>query len=186
MKTLTYMNEIGVMNCQSVEGELEVNETTGDFTRPKALTQTRLTFGTDWTNIGALTWVDNVTVDGQPELVKAQIMAGHKVALMAKVAGEWQPFTGFVALGALVFPGGNSGVHDPVFSSEALVDVSAEDSPRLPVFLLLVAAVVIVLVVVVAAAASSSGKKTGKGDRGSYERNKGSQPGDWSRYYDKK
>jgi hypothetical protein len=186
MKTLAYMNEVGVMNCQSIEGDLEVNETTGDLVRPRALTHTRLTFGTDWTSIGSLTWVDNVTVDGQPELVKAQIMAGHRIALMAKVAGEWAPFTGFVAMGALVFPGGISIVHDPIFSSEALVDVSTDEAPRIPVFLLLVAAVVIVLVVVVAAAVSTSGKKTDKGGRRSYERNRSSQPGDWSKYYGKK
>ncbi len=186
MKTLTYMNEVGVMNCQSVEGELAVNETTGDLIQPKALSQTKLTFGTDLTKIGELTWVDNVTVDGEPELVKVQIMAGHRVAAMAKVAGEWTTFTGFVALGAMVFPGGNSISHDPVFSSEALVDVNVDDAPGLPVFLLLIAAVVIVLIVVAVAVVSSSGKKTGKGDRGSYERTKSSQPGDWSKYYDKK
>ena len=186
MKTLTYMNEVGVMNCESAEGDFEVNETTGDLIRPKALIQTELSFGTDWTSIGALTWVDNVTVDGEPELVKVQVMAGHRIALMAKVAGEWQTFTGFVAIGAMVFPGGNSIIHDPVYTSEALVDVSTDDTTGLPVFVLLIGAVVIVLIVVTIAAVSASGKKTGKGDKGSYERNKSSQPGDWSKYYDKK
>ncbi|MEW5748315.1 MAG: hypothetical protein AB1793_05980 [Candidatus Thermoplasmatota archaeon] len=186
MKMLTYTNQVGVMNCASVEGELEVNETTGDLIRPRQLTQTRLTFGTDLTDIGQLTWVDSVTVDGEPELVKVQIMAGHRVMAWAKVAGELQVFTGFVALGAMVFPGGDSIIHDPVYSSEALVDVNADTTTKLPVFLLLVGAVVIVLIVVAIAAVSSSGKKPGRGDRGSYERSKGSQPGDWSKYYNKK
>ncbi|MGD9962729.1 MAG: hypothetical protein AB7S97_02355, partial [Thermoplasmata archaeon] len=186
MKTLSYMNEVGVMNCQAVEGELEVNETTGDFEEPKELTQTKLIFGTEFSEFGQLSWVDNVTVDGEPEQVRVQIMAGHRIAAMAKVAGEWSTFTGFVVLGAMVFPGGNSIIHDPVFSSEALVDVSVADTTEMPVFLLLIAGVVVVLIVVAVVAVSSSGKKPGKGDRGSYERTKSSQPGDWSKYYDKK
>ncbi len=186
MTTLSYMNAVGVMNCESRDGELEVNETTGTLTKPKELIQTRLTFGSDWTSIGALTWVDNVTVDGEPELVKAQIMAGHRVVALAKVGGEWVTFTGFVALGAMVFPGGTSIVHDPVFSSEALVDVTTEDTTGLPVFLLMIGAVVVVLIVVAVAAVATTGKKGGKGDQGSYERNKGAQPGDWSKYYNKK
>lgn len=186
MKTLSYMNEVGVMNCQSVEGELEVNETTGDFVEPKELTQTKLTFGTEFSDFGQLSWVDDVTVDGEPELVRVQVMAGHRIAAAAKIAGDWTTFTGFIVLGAMVFPGGNSIIHDPVFSSEALVDVSVDDTTGLPVFLLLIAGVVIVLIVVAVAAVSSSGKKSGKGDKGSYERNKSSQPGDWSKYYDKK
>lgn len=186
MKMLTYTNQVGVMNCASVEGELEVNETTGDLIRPRQLTQTQLTFGTDLTEIGQLTWVDSVTVDGEPELVKVQIMAGHRVMAWAKVAGELQVFTGFVALGAMVFPGGNSIIHDPVYSSEALVDVNADTTTKLPVFLLLVGAVVIVLIGVAIAAVSSSGKKPRRGDRSSYESSKRSQPGDWSKYYSKK
>ncbi|OGS25179.1 MAG: hypothetical protein A2314_02695, partial [Elusimicrobia bacterium RIFOXYB2_FULL_50_12] len=80
MNTLRYMNEAGVMNCESTEGDLDVNESTGDMTEPMALTQTRLIFGSEWTNIGALTWVDDVTVDGEPEQVRVQIMAGHRVS----------------------------------------------------------------------------------------------------------
>ena len=186
MKMLTYTNQVGVMNCASVEGELEVNESTGDLIMPKQLTQTKLTFGTDLTEIGQLTWVDSVTVDGEPELVRVQIMAGHRVMAMAKVAGEMQWFTGFVALGAMVFPGGNSIIHDPVYSAEALVDVNVDSPTEIPVFLLLVGAVVIVLIVVAIAAVTTSGKKSGKGDQGTYERSKSSQPGDWSKYYNKK
>lgn len=185
-KALTYMNEAGVMNCASAEGEFEVNETTGDLVRPKALEQTKLTFGTDFTDIGELTWVDSVTVDGEPELVKVQIMAGHRTSLTAMVGGQDTTFIGFVALGAMVFPGGNTITHDPVYSSEALVDVEVDSTPRLPVFLLLVGAVVVVLIVVTVATLTHSGKKPGKGDRASYERTKGSQPGEWSKYYEKK
>jgi hypothetical protein len=127
-----------------------------------------------------------VTVDGEPELVKTHIMAGHRVVAMAKIAGEWATFTGFVTLGALVFPGGASIMYDPAFSSEALVEISTDDMTRLPVLVLLIGAVVIVLIVVAIAAVTITGKKAGKGDHGSYEKSKSSQPGDWSKYYNKK
>ena len=162
MNTLRYMNEAGVMNCESTEGDLDVNESTGDMTEPMALTQTRLIFGSEWTNIGALTWVDDVTVDGEPEQVRVQIMAGHRVSTQAMVAGEWETFEGFVALGAMVFPGGNSISHDPVFSSEALIDVSTGDKNNLSVLILLVMVVVIVVVVIAIAAVIITRKKTGK------------------------
>jgi hypothetical protein len=187
MYTFSYTNALMVMNFESTEGDLEVNETTGDYEKPKQLISTRLTFGSDWSEIGVLTWVDDVTVDGEPEYVKAQIMGGHKVAAMtAPIDGTPRVFTGFVALGAMVFPGGNRIVHDPTYSSEALVDVSVNEKPGLPVFMLLAAAAVIVVVGVAIAATMSSGRKPGKGARESYEMGRSSQPGDWNKYYDKK
>jgi len=78
------------------------------------------------------------------------------------VAGEWETFEGFVALGAMVFPGGNSISHDPVFSSEALIDVSTGDKNNLSVLILLVMVVVIVVVVIAIAAVITTRKKAGK------------------------
>ncbi|MCJ7562868.1 MAG: hypothetical protein MUO84_07675, partial [Thermoplasmata archaeon] len=152
MNTLTYMNEVGVMSYVSTEGDLEVNETTGDLTQVETLTQTSLYFGTDETNIGALTWAQDVTIDGETEQVKVQIMAGHMISTTAEVAGELKTFTGFIALGAMTFPGGNSIVHDPVFSSEAVMDVSTGDKENLSAFILLVMVVAIVVIVVAVAA----------------------------------
>jgi hypothetical protein len=187
MYTFSYMNSLSVMNFESTAGELEVNETTGDFEKPKQLISTRLTFGSDWSEIGVLTWVDDVTVDGEPEYVKAQIMGGHKVAAMsAPIDGTPRVFTGFVAIGAMVFPGGSRIVHDPTYSSEALVDVTVDEKPKLPVFMLLAAAAIIVVVVIAIAAVASGGNKPGKGAQESYEKGKSSQPGDWAKYYNKK
>jgi len=161
MHTLTYMKEDGVMSCESTEGDLEVNETTGDLTKAETLTQTKLSFGSDWTGIGELSWTRDVTVDGDAEQLKVQIMAGHRISTTAKVEGEWKTFTGFIALCAMAFPGGNSIVHDPVFSSEALVDVSPGDKSELSV-LLLVMVVVIVLVAVAIVAIMITRKQPGK------------------------
>lgn len=187
MTMLQYMNAVGVMNCATTAGDLEVNETTGTLEGPKEVIRTRLTFGSDWTKIGYLTWADDVTVDGEPELVKAQIMAGHGVVAMARVAGDLATFTGFVVLGGLVFPGGNTIFHDPTFTTEALVDVESNDGPQIPMTLVLLAAAAILIVAVVAATmAGGSGRKPGQGTRNNYETTRSSQPGEWSKYYSNK
>jgi hypothetical protein len=172
-----------VMTCQSTTGDLDVNESTGSLPAIKQLTATRLTFGSDWTRIGVLTWVDDVVVDGEPAFVKAQVMAGHRVLAF----GEGQTrFEGFVTLTGLTFPGGALIVHDPTFSSEALVDVSVSEGRDFPM-LFAVGGVVVAVIVIVAVAVSSAGKsKPKQGVKNSYERSRGSQPGEWERYYNRK
>jgi len=181
-RMLQHMNQVTVMNCASVEGNLTVNETTGDLEKPKQLIQTKLTFSAGWTYVGNLTWVDDVTVDGVPEQVKAQVMSAHRIWAVGE---NGRLFAGFVALTGLVFPGGDLIVHDPTFSSEALVNIGDEDSP-LPGTMLLLAAAIIVVVVVAVAAASLGGKKPGVGAKNSYEKTQSSQPGAWAKYYQKK
>lgn len=181
-RMLQYMNQVTVMNCASVEGNLTVNETTGDYEKPKQLIQTRLTFSAGWTYVGNLTWVDDVTVDGEPEQVRAQVMSAHRIWAVGE---DGRLFAGFVALTGLVFPGGDLIVHDPTFSTEALVNVG-EETTKLPSMMLLLAAAIIVIVVVAVAAASLGGKKPGAGAKNSYEKNLSSQPGAWSKYYQKK
>jgi hypothetical protein len=182
-RMLAYMNAVGVMTCQSTTGDLDVNESTGSLPAIKQLTATRLTFGSDWTRIGVLTWVDDVVVDGEPAFVKAQVMAGHRVLAF----GEGQTrFEGFVTLTGLTFPGGALIVHDPTFSSEALVDVSVSEGRDFPM-LFAVGGVVVAVIVIVAVAVSSAGKsKPKQGVKNSYERSRGSQPGEWERYYNRK
>ena len=186
IRMLSFMNAVAVMSCESTTGDLEVDETTGTLPQPKELVRNLLHFGSDWSDVGNLSWVGNVTVDGEPGLVKAQVMAGHQYVAAGKVGNDLTSFTGFITMGAMVFPGGTNIVHDPMFSSEALVDVSTDGGLRVPVFLLLAAAVVIIVVVVVIAAVSAGGKKPGKGSQDSYERTRSSQPGEWTKYYDKK
>jgi len=182
---LRHMNAVAVMNCESTDGtELTMNDSTERLPIAERI-KTRLTFGTDWTSIGALTWVDDVTVDGEPELVRAQIMASYMVASTGTVAGHFMNFVGFVALGAMTFPGGDLIVHDPTFTSEALVDVDTESTTKLPIMMLALAGAIIVIIVA-AVVMAIGGKKPGKGTQHSYEKSKSSQPGDWAKYYNKK
>ncbi len=183
MRMLSYMNAIGVMTAESTQGEVEVNDTTGTLPSVRQLTATKLTFGSDWTKIGLLTWVDNATVDGAPAYVKAQVMAGHRVLAM----GEGQTrFEGFVAATALTFPGGSLIVHDPTFSAEVLVDVALAGEERIPVVFLGIAAAVVIIVIVAIAVLVTSGDKPKKGVKEGYEKRRSSEPGEWERYYNKK
>ncbi|HIH00577.1 TPA: hypothetical protein HA259_00590 [Thermoplasmata archaeon] len=182
-RLLTYMNAVGVMTCESSAGTLEVNDTTGPLPAVRQLTATRLTFGSDWTEIGVLTWVDDVMVDGEPAMVKAQVMAGHRVLAF----GEGQTrFDGFVALTGLTFPGGSLIVHDPTFSSEALVDVSFVRESSLPIVFIGLAAIVVAIVIVALAVISSGKDKPKRGVKHSYERSRDSKPGEWEKYYNRK
>lgn len=184
MRTLSYMNAIGVMEAESTQGTIEVNETTGDLPSVKQLTSTKLTFGSDWTKIGLLTWVDNVTVDGEPAMVTAQVMAGHRV--LAFGDEPYVRFEGFVTLTGLTFPGGGLIVHDPTFSAEVLVDMTVSDERNIPFLLLGMAAAMAVIVIVAIAVLVTSGEKPKKGLKDGYDKTRSSRPGEWERYYNKK
>ena len=181
-RMLTYMNAVGVMNCESTAGEVDVNASTGALPVARQLISTRLTFGSDWTRIGMLTWVDDVTVDGEPEMVTAQVMAGHRVLALGEGGTR---FDGFVALTGMAFPGGGLIVHDPTFSSEALVDVSTASEKTYP-FLMVGLAAALAIIVIVAVVVLASGNKPKKGAKSGYDRSRGSRPGEWERYYNKK
>ncbi|HUV61055.1 MAG TPA: hypothetical protein VMW71_02685 [Thermoplasmata archaeon] len=183
MRMLSYMNAVGVMACESTEGALEINETTGDLPTVKRLTATQLTFGSDWTRIGLLTWVDDAMVDGEPAEVKAQVMAGHRV--LAYGVGETR-FEGFVTLTGLAFPGGGLIVHDPTFSVDALVNISIGQAEEMPTVLLGIAAVIVIIVVVAIAVVAAGRGKPKQGVKNGYEKSPASRPGEWEKYYNKK
>ncbi|MBN1677857.1 MAG: hypothetical protein JW880_04890, partial [Candidatus Thermoplasmatota archaeon] len=140
-------------------------------------------FGGEWSKIGALHWVTDVEVDGVQEQLHAQIVAGTP---MWAVGPNGAVFAGFAVLGGMAFPGGGLIIHDPTFSSEALVDVSTESEPRIPVFLIMIAAGVAIVIVAAVVAVMLSGKKPGQKVQQSYERSTSSQPGEWAKYYNKK
>ncbi|UCE90780.1 MAG: hypothetical protein JSV90_04925 [Methanobacteriota archaeon] len=184
MRTLSHMNAVGAMEADSTQGTVEVNETTGELPSVKKLTATKLTFGSDWTKIGVLTWVDDVTVDGEPEKVTAQIMAGHRV--LAFGDEPYVRFEGFVTLTGLTFPGGALVVHDPTFSADVLVDFDLAEDRKIPVTLIGIAAAMAIIVIVAIAILVTSGDKPKKGLKDGYDKGRSSRPGEWERYYNKK
>jgi hypothetical protein len=176
------MNENGTMTCSSTSGEVSVDQTTGTYSSPKALSMPTMTFGGDRTKIGSFEWVSNVTVDGNQDQLHSQIMGGVPIL---SIGANGAVFGGFAVLGGISYPGGAMIVHDPTFSSEALVDVGGT-SQRAPVFLFVVGAIIAMVVAITIVAVIMMEKKPGQKARQSYERTMSSQPGEWAKYYNKK
>ncbi len=171
-------------------GTCRVGESSGDVTVPTAgpqmathLTSTMMTFGGERTRIGTFQWVSNVTVDGQTRLLHAQVMGG--VPIMA-IGASGNVFAGFAVLGGISYPGGGLIMHDPTFSSDALVDVGSSQTTKFPgailAIALIVAAVVVITVVLVALEERKPKQKAPQ----TYERTFSSQPGAWAKYYEQK
>ena len=182
MRALSHMNAVGVMNCESAEGDLDVNETTGVLPIVKELVATRLTFGSDWTRVGLLTWVDDAVVDGEPAEVKAQVMAGHRVLASGEGATR---FEGFVTLTGLSFPGGGVIIHDPTFSTDALVNIETERENQIAGILVL-GMVAIVAIIAALLVTTIRRQRPKQGVKDGYERSRMSQPDEWEKYYNKK
>jgi hypothetical protein len=183
MNTMRAMKEDGRMSGTCTTGPVDVDENTGTYSTPRPLATPTLTFGGDRTRIGALEWVSNVTVDGHQDVVHAQILGGM---LVWSRAMNGALFAGFAVLAGMSFPGGQSIVHDPTFSSEALVDLGSEAAAKPPMFIFAVGAIIAMVVAIVVVLLVLMEKKPGQKIQQSYERTMSSQPGEWAKYYNKK
>jgi hypothetical protein len=88
-------------------------------THPKLYTRDRVFFDDDFTRIGRFEWATNVTVDGVAAMMTFNIQGGGRLQLSH--AGAY--FVGFWLRAAFVYPAGQMIVHDPVLSTEALLDL---------------------------------------------------------------
>ena len=161
-----------------------ITPTTGTYQTPRALMNPMMTFGGDKTRIGAFQWVSNVTVDGRTEMLHSQIMGGVPVWATGM---NGRVFGGFAVLGGIAYPAGQMIVHDPTFSSDALVDIGSKSGVTIPgalfgIALIVVTAVIVVVVLLVVL----EGKKPKQRSPQTYERTFSSQPGEWAKYYEKK
>lgn len=183
MEMVRSMNEYGYAYCRETSGDANLTDETGTYSTPRPLASPMLTFGGKNTRIGALEWVSNVTVDGQQKQLHAQIMAGVPVWARAMNGAV---FRGFAVLGGISYPGGAMIVHDPTFSSEALVDVGSASTTKVPTGLILIGAAVAAIVLIAIIALVLMERKPGQKVQQNYERTMSSQPGEWAKYYNKK
>ena len=94
-----------------------LNET--DRVHPELYTRDRVYFDDDYTRIGRFEWATNVTVDGNPATMTFDLQGGGRLQLRHGDAY----FVGFWLRGAFVYPAGQVIVHDPVMSTESLLDL---------------------------------------------------------------
>src|SRR5213592_4935105 len=87
--------------------------------RPMLYTRDRVFFDDDFTRIGRFEWATNVTVDGKAAMMTFNIQGGGPLTFAH--AGAY--FVGFWLRAAFVYPAGQMIVHDPVLSTEALLDL---------------------------------------------------------------
>ena len=76
-------------------------------------------FDDDFTRIGRFEWATNVTVDGRAAMMTFNIQGGGRLLL----AHSGAYFVGFWLRAAFVYPAGQMIVHDPVLSTDSLVDL---------------------------------------------------------------
>jgi len=189
MSSIRQMNEDGQSNMMTSTDGMNVDHTTVDNTtgmmdHPKMLSSPMLTFGGERTRIGTFEWVSNVTVDGKTEQLHSQIMGGVPVWTRGMNGAV---FGGFAVLGGISYPGGEMIVHDPTFSSDALVDVGSKEVAKIPTALFGIALIVVTVVIVaVVLLVVMEGKKPKQRAPQTYERTLSSQPGEWAKYYQKK
>ena len=183
------MGEDGTLNCQAgSSGTQNYNGSEGWMgAMNMGLRSPRLTFGGDWTKIGRLDWVTNVTVDGNVTQAHAQITAALP---LVGIGLGGRTFIGFAALGGISYPGGQLIVHDPTVSSVATTDIadytggSNQVNPVHPLLGLLaligvVAAVGLIVAFVLV-------RRSSGGNPPQYEKKEEERQGDWDRYYEKK
>jgi len=184
MSSIQQMHEDGQSSMMTSSGGMDVDQSTGMMSSPRMLTSPMLTFGGDRTRIGTFEWVSNVTVDGNMEQLHSQIMGGVPVWTMGMNGAV---FGGFAVLGGISYPGGEMIMHDPTFSSEALVDVGGKEVARIPTALFGIALIVVTVVIVtVVLLVVMEGKKPKQRAPQTYERTLSSQPGEWAKYYQEK
>jgi len=184
MNSIKQMNEYGQSTMMTTTGGVGVDQDTGMMSTPRMLSSPMLTFGGERTRIGAFEWVSNVTVDGKTEQLHSQIMGGMPVWTMGMNGAM---FGGFAVLGGISYPGGEMIVHDPTFSSDALVDVGSKEVAKIPTALFGIALIVVTVVIIaVVLLVVMEGKKPKQRAPQTYERTLSSQPGEWAKYYQKK
>ena len=176
------MNENGTMSCRSGGTDLSEDGSGGAYPAPKPVTTPSLTFGGEKTRIGKFEWISNVTVDGHQDHLHAQLTAGMPVWA---IGTNGALFAGFAVIGGIAYPGGNLIVHDPTFSSEALVDLGSKANV-FPSGILIIGLVVAAVVIVIAVVLVLTERKPGQKAPQTYERALGSQPGEWTKYYNNK
>ena len=136
---------------------IECNDTANVSTLPVRITRDRIVFDDNWERIGRLTWISNVTVDGEEKNMTFQIHGGGP----AWMKRGRHIFVGFHIIGAFIYPSGNVILHDPTLDSTILFFKIAQLRYLLPMPLLL-AQLLIVGVGLVTAAGFAVMKKRKK------------------------
>jgi hypothetical protein len=139
----------GVAELETSEGVVEVR---GNEELPEEsvlVTRDSISFRDNWQRTGALTWVSNVSVDGQEELVVYQVHAGSRQMLPDDVPDG--DVNSLVILGGYIYPVGESVMHDPTVQVHALGVDMVPSIPVLVTVIIVIAVMICAVLVLIAA-----------------------------------
>jgi hypothetical protein len=112
------------------------------------ITKDRIQFKDNWQKTGALTWVSNVTVDGQENRSMVfQIHAGHRT--LERGENDDGEVKALFVLGGFIYPAGQTIFHDPALEMGA---IALEIDPEMGGMIVLgiIGAIFVIGIVVVA------------------------------------
>ncbi|MDG6224544.1 MAG: hypothetical protein QCI82_03425 [Candidatus Thermoplasmatota archaeon] len=154
----SYITNAGYENL----GPKNIKRITGDdpvlnqgIERPRIIQKNHLGIRDNWDRIGGLTWVSNVTVDGNETDMHFQV---YFARAFAGINANGALYAGFGVVGGFSYPGGSSIYHDPGYEVGVLsLDEQDQDRPFVRVMVLGIVFFIAVALVVVVAVVSIGG-----------------------------
>jgi hypothetical protein len=118
----------GVMEYQTEDGEMTA-ETSDDIPEESILLlNNKIVFRDNWERCGTLSWVSNVTVDGEEKEMYYQIHAGSAEDMRGD--NDDGNVKAIAILGGYIYPAGENIYHDPTFEATSLMlDISMGFQP---------------------------------------------------------
>lgn len=136
----------GVVSYTTDRGDVQARGNDDVQRNSTLLKENSIEFTDNWERCGALTWVSNVTVDGQERQAYYQVHAG--LALNVLSPGELGARAMLVfILGGYIYPVGQSVVHDPSFFAQAL---QVDDNSLKALFVVLLIGIAVVCIATLA------------------------------------
>jgi hypothetical protein len=99
-------------------GEADMMETDCIPDGAHRLSKDSIIFKDNWQKVGEMTWVSNVTVDGQEDDMHFQIHAGENLHWPAEDDNGY--VNGIIFIGGYIYPMGHDVFHDPAYTAHAL------------------------------------------------------------------
>jgi hypothetical protein len=99
-------------------GEADMMDTDGIPSGSHRLSKDSIIFKDNWQKVGEMTWVSNVTVDGQEDDMHFQIHAGENLHWPNDEDTGY--VNGIIFIGGYIYPMGEDIFHDPAYTAHAL------------------------------------------------------------------
>jgi len=118
-----FINEMdeggGVVEYETEDGEMTAENTDEIPGESTVLMKNKITFRDNWERCGLLSWVSNVTVDGEEKDMYYQIHAGSANDMRGENGNG--NVKAIAILGGYIYPAGENLYHDPMFEASSIM-----------------------------------------------------------------